>query len=137
MLKRTIKYTTFDDEEVEEVFYFNFSKPELIDMDAKYEGGIAGLIRKISDSKNIREIIGIFKMIILDSYGEKSDDGKRFIKSDERREAFSQSAAYETLYMELCSETNAAVEFLVGVMPKEFQGEIQKAAEELTATPTS
>ena len=43
----------------------------------------------------------IFKDLILKAYGEKSADGRRFIKSKELSEAFSQTEAYSILYMNL------------------------------------
>lgn len=127
MLKRTIKYTNFDDEEVEEVFYFNISKPELIEMEVEYEGGLTGFIKRIVETQSGREIIMQFKSFILKAYGVRSDDNKRFIKSDELREQFMQSAAYAVLFMELATDAGKAAEFLMGTLPKDMQGDLEKA----------
>ncbi len=54
------------------------------------------------------------------AYGQKSDDGKRFIKSEQLREEFSQTAAYSTLFMELAMDDNAAVIFLEGHASKGY-----------------
>lgn len=127
MLKRTIKYTNFNDEEVEEVFYFNISKPELIEMEVEYDGGLTGFIKRIVESNSGRDIIMQFKEFILRSYGQRSDDGKRFIKNDQLREEFSQSAAYHVLFMELATSAEKAAEFLMGTLPKDMQGDLEKA----------
>lgn len=127
MLKRTIKYTNFDDEEVEEVFYFNISKPELIEMEVEYDGGLTGFIKRIVESNSGREIIMQFKSFILKAYGVRSDDNKRFIKNDELREQFMQSAAYAVLFMELATDAGKAAEFLTGTLPKDMQGDLEKA----------
>lgn len=51
------------------------------------------------------------------SYGEKSPDGKRFVKSEELSTAFSQTEAYSQLYMELATDADKAAEFINGVIP--------------------
>lgn len=133
MLKRDITYETFDGEKITETFYFNMSKAELIELEVEFDEGLAKMLQNIIKTKNNKEIIRIFKRIILLSYGKKSEDGKRFIKSDEIREEFSQTQAYSDLFMELASDDKAAVTFLVGVLPKDMATEIEKA--DLTALP--
>jgi hypothetical protein len=120
MLKREIKYTDFNDNEVTEIFYFNLSKPELIELELKYEAGFTAMIKRIVEANSNRELIQTFKEIILMAYGEKSDDGKRFIKNDELRTAFEQTAAYQELFIELATTDKAAVTFLTGIMPKDM-----------------
>ena len=63
-------------------------------------------------------IIELFKDIITRSYGEKSPDGRRFIKNKEVLENFTQTAAYSELYMELAFNTEAAKKFINGVIPE-------------------
>lgn len=121
MLKKKIKYVDYDDVEREEDFYFNISRAEIIEMSQSVEGGLENKIHKIIQTKDKKEIIKLFKEIILISYGEKSPDGKRFIKSDELREAFSQTEAYTELFMELSSNEEAAAAFVNGVLPKQVQ----------------
>ena len=82
------------------------------------EGGMAKRLQKIVDTKDTKQIVEIFKDIILRSYGEKSDDGRRFIKSKELSDAFSQTEAYSELYMELSSDDKAAAAFINGITPK-------------------
>jgi hypothetical protein len=120
MLKRDITYEDFNGDTVTETFYFNISKPELIELDVEYEGGMSGFLQKIIDSKNGKELVSQFKRIVLLAYGQKSEDGKRFIKNDQLREEFSQTAAYQSLFMELAQDDNAAVVFLKGVLPKDL-----------------
>ena len=59
-----------------------------------------------------------FKDLVLKSYGEKSADGKRFIKTPEISEAFSQTEAYSVLFMELATDADAAAAFVNGIIPK-------------------
>ena len=118
MLKKTIKYTDYDGNEREEDFYFNLSKAEVTEMELSKEGGMSEYIKKISAAQNAPELIKLFKEIITKSYGEKSLDGKRFIKNKELTEAFTQTEAYSELFIELASNADEAVKFINGIMPK-------------------
>lgn len=118
MLKKTIKYVDYDGNEREEDFYFNLSKAEVTEMELSKEGGMSEYIKKISATQNAPELIKLFKDIITKSYGEKSLDGKRFIKNKELTEAFTQTEAYSELFVELASNADEAVKFINGIMPK-------------------
>ncbi len=121
MLKKTIKYTDYDGNEREEDFYFNLSKAEVTEMELSKEGGMSEYIKKISATQNAPELIKLFKEIIIKSYGEKSLDGKRFIKNKELTEAFIQTEAYSELFVELASNADEAVKFVNGIMPKNMK----------------
>lgn len=128
MLKKTITYTDYDGLERTEEFRFNLTKAELIDMELTTVGTFSKLMQKIIDEKDMVRLAKYFKELILKSYGVKSDDGKRFIKSPELSEAFSQTEAYSELYMELLSNSEYAVKFIQQVMPKDLdQSEVAPA----------
>lgn len=133
MLKKEIKYEDFNGDEVTEVFYFNISKNELIELEVEYKDGLADALQRIIKSDDRQRIIKEFKRIILFAYGEKSADGKRFVKNDQVREDFSHTAAYQALFMELATQADAAATFLKGVLPKDLGVEVDKAVAE-TAT---
>ena len=118
MIKKTIKYTDFNEIDREEDFYFNLTTAELTEMQLSKDGGLQAWLEKIVKNDNRPELIKAFKTIILKAYGEKSDDGKRFIKSDALSEAFSQTAAYDELFVELLSNEEKAAEFINGLVPK-------------------
>lgn len=120
MLKKTITYTDYDGLERTEEFRFNLTKAELMDMELTTVGTFSKLMQKIIDEKDMVRLAKYFKELILKSYGVKSDDGKRFIKSPELSEAFSQTEAYSELYMELLSNSEYAVKFIQQVMPKDL-----------------
>lgn len=118
MLKKTLTYTDYDNNERTEDFYFNLTKAELTEMELSTSGGLESRIRKIIATQDIPEVVAIFKELILKSYGEKSPDGKRFIKSKEIAEAFSQTEAYSDLFMKLATDADAAADFVNGITPK-------------------
>jgi hypothetical protein len=118
MLKKTIKYTDYDGKKREEDFYFNLNKAELTEMELSYNGGLVKMVEKIIAAQDGKEIVRIFKELILKAYGEKSLDGKYFQKSEERSIAFSQTEAYSELWMELTTNANAAAAFVNGIIPE-------------------
>ena len=123
MLKKTITYHDYNSVEYTQDFYFNLSKAEIMEMELGTTGGLAEMIQKIVAAQDAPSIIKVFKDLILKSYGEKSADGKRFIKSDEISTAFSQTEAYSELFMELATNAEAAAAFVNGIVPAEMAKE--------------
>ena len=118
MLKKTITYTDYNGLERTEDFYFNLTKAEIMEMELSTTGGLSETINKIVSSKDAPAIIKIFKDLVLKAYGEKSPDGKRFMKSEEIATAFAQTEAYSQLFMELATDADAAAKFVNGIVPK-------------------
>ncbi len=138
MLKRAINYEDFEGNPATEIFYFNLSEPELIELEVEFENGLKAMLESIIEAKDYKNLIKRFKEIVLLAYGQKSEDGKRFIKSDQLREEFSQTAAYISLFMELATDDNAAVIFLKGVLPKKLTGpDFDKAVAEVSPPATN
>ena len=117
MLKKTITYIDYNGTERKEDFYFNLSKAEIMEMEMGTTGGMVEMINRIVAAQDAPAIIDVFKKMILKAYGEKSADGKRFIKSKELSEAFSQTEAYSQLFMELATDADAASKFVNGIVP--------------------
>lgn len=131
MLKKTVTYTDFNDEEVTEDLYFHLSQAELVELEMSHDGGLSTTLQRIIDTEDGKEIIKEFKSIILGAYGKKSPDGRRFIKNAQLREEFESSEAYSTLFMQLVTDAGVAAEFVNGVMPKKL---IDQAAASIAAT---
>ena len=128
MLKKEITYIDYNDTTRTETFYFNLSKAELAEMQLSASGGLETYIRNIVEAKDGASMVQIFKDLILKSYGEKSPDGKRFVKSKDISDGFAQTEAYSQLFMELITDDNAAADFINGIMPKDIQDELKKEA---------
>ena len=129
MLKKTIKYTDYNGKEREEDFYFGVNKAELTEMEYSEEGGFDKYLTKILKEENAKEIMNTVKRFILKSYGEKSEDGKRFVKSEELSLGFAQTEAYSELFIEICSNPDKATEFILGILPDSIREEIKKEIE--------
>lgn len=128
MLKKTITYTDYDGVEREEDFYFNLTESELMVMELSEDGGLKKMMEKIVREKNRPKLIEIFQKMIKLSYGEKSPDGRRFIKNEAISEAFSQTPAYDKLFMELATNEDSAINFIRGVIPPEMSANTNKPA---------
>lgn len=118
MFKKTITYTDYNDVSRTETFYFNLTKAEVLEMELSTTGGLSAMIQGVIDAQDTPQLIKIFKDLVLKAYGEKSPDGRRFIKSPEITEAFSQTEAYSDIFMELATDDKAATAFVQGITPK-------------------
>lgn len=140
MLKKTITYTIpvevmdkegethFEEETISEDFFFHLSKAELVELELSHDGGLSASLQRIVDAEDGKGIVKEFKNIILSAYGKRSDDGRRFIKNQQLREEFESTEAYSALFMELVTNTDAAVEFINGVIPAGMAEEAAKLA---------
>lgn len=125
MLKKTITYIDYNGTERTEDFYFHLSKAELMEMEMSTSGGYGEMVQNIIQAQDAPAIIKVFKEMINKSYGEKSPDGKRFMKVNDAGVplyvAFSQTEAYSQLFMELATDTEAAAAFVNGIIPNDLE----------------
>lgn len=130
MLKKTITFKDYFGNERTQDFYFNLNESELTNMNLMVKGGLERQIKNIIATQDQPKLIEYFKSIILASYGEISEDGIRFVKSEELSTGFSQTDAFNKLYMELVSDAEKAADFINGIVPQELADEANKRAEE-------
>jgi len=132
-----ITYTDYNGQTRTEAFYFNLSKAELVEMQMTTDGGMDRFLQRIAETKDNRDLFNLFKTMIEKSYGEKTVDGKRFVKSPELSKAFMETEAYTELLLELMGDdsANKVAEFVKGIMPLDGvpEEEIEKVMKEATA----
>lgn len=126
MLKKTITYEDYNGDTRTEDFYFNLTRTELIEMEYTIGGNesLTETIKILTNEKDNGEIIRVIKNVILHAYGEKSPDGRRFIKNQDIRDAFEQNPAYDVLYMELASDAKASADFFAGLLPSSITSQM-------------
>ena len=115
MLKHSITFTDYDGNEVTEVHHFNISDTELVELEVEYENGLGAALQRIVETNDRKRLIAEFKKIILLAYGIR--EGNRFIKTDELRDQFTQTAAYNALFMQLAMDDQKAGDFINAVIP--------------------
>ena len=134
MLKETITYIDFNDQERTEDFYFNLTRTELIRMERSKNGSLTGLLTKIVKANDMPDIFEAMEMLILKAYGEKSTDGRFFNKSEEISNNFMNSPAYDKLFEKLTTDATYAYKFLMGILPKDLAEQAKKNPEILKLT---
>lgn len=136
MITKEITYTDYNGQERTEKYQFNFSKAELAEMELSVDGGFSTMIQRIKETEDRPELVRLFKDMLLKSYGVKSADGKRFEKSEELSTAFSQTEAFSELYMELLTNTDAAIAFANGLIPSDLKDAVSAARDKVVQMPT-
>ena len=119
MLKKRIDYVDYDGNKRSEDLYFNLSKAEIAEMELSTKYGLSVMLQKLVDEEDAKKIMEIFKDLILKSIGEKSPDGKRFVKNQEIIDNFVQTEAYSELFIELATNADKASEFIKSIIPAE------------------
>lgn len=118
MLKRKISYVDFDGRKRSEELYFNLTEPEIVRLDVSYKGGLEKFIGQLDPEERPEEVLDLFETVIRTSYGEKSEDGRFFLKEKDTVARFMQSAAYSALFMELIQDAETAASFVGGLVPQ-------------------
>lgn len=135
MYKETVKYIDYNGVERTEDVYFNLSKAELMEMQLSTAGGFDAMINKLIKAQDQPTLVKVFKDIILKSYGVPSPDGRRFVKTKELAEEFTQTEAYSDLYMKFITDSEAAAKFINGIMPKSLIEQMSKQADSSVMIP--
>ena len=120
MIKITKTYTDFNGKRRTEDFHFHFNQAELMEMEMSTEGGFSARVQRIINADSRPELLQIMKKFVLDAFGVKSEDGRRFMKSDEIRRSFVECPAYSMIFMELATDDKAAAEFINKVVPADM-----------------
>lgn len=131
MIMKKIKYKDFNGNEREDEFYFHMSKAEVVKwMTTSGNYTLDAVLMKLIKTENVRDIIGEIDYLITESYGEKSLDGIRFMKTPEIKAKFVESNAYSELFMEIAGDAKKAAEFFNGILPDDLAASIQSAIKE-------
>lgn len=133
MIKKQITYTDYDGNERTESFWFALNQAELLEMNLEKNGGLSNMITRITETNDYAELSRILKDLILRSYGVKSDDGKRFVKSPAMTEEFMQTEAYSEMFTELVTDAGATSEFIQGIIPQKLAAQVMAEQKKLEA----
>ena len=125
MLKMTARYEDYNGEQQSEDCWFHLNKPELIRFQAKLKGDLQFELDRIVQKGDMDELVSLFEELVQMAYGERSADGRRFRKSPEILQDFLDSPAYEAVFMEIFTNTEKALEFIEGVLPKDLQEDVK------------
>jgi len=133
VFKHTVTYNDFNGKEHTEDLYFHIMAPEFADLEfnPEFGGSLSDYVRDAMKSGEGAKVYTFFKMMIVNSYGRRSEDGARFVKKADFTEDFLNSNAYEEFFMWLVSNSKNAEVFWNGIMPEklsEFTKEIEASS---------
>lgn len=127
MIKYDIKYRNFDDNERTKTVYFHMTRTELgdnLDLGERFETLAHQLAGDGTDRELTKEEVKIILELVKDvmklSYGERSADGEHFYKSEAIWHEFKSSAVYDAALWWLFEDSDRAMGFLTGMMPKDL-----------------
>lgn len=127
MLKKTIEYVDFDGNKRKEDHYFNLTEAEIIEwLSTNAEYTLDKLLKNMAKKMNVKGILEATRDLIYKAYGEKSVDGRRFIKTPEVKANFMETNAYSVLFMELATDGKKAAEFFNAIIPKDLASSVDK-----------
>lgn len=121
MLTKTFEYTDYNGNLQKETLYFNMSKAEIAAFQVRMDGKFIDHLKSLVEGQKIEKLFGFFRDLVLDSYGEKSEDGKRFYKTPEMRRDFEASIVFSELITELMRGKQNVISFTRGILPPDFQ----------------
>ena len=127
MIKKDITYETLDGNLVTETFYFHLSKTDIMEIEVSYPGGLEDYFGKVLRSGDNRLLMLTFKDFVGRSIGRRSEDGKRFIRSEAIRDEFLTSDAYAEFMVGLFGDGSKAAEFIAGLIPKKMAEDVRKS----------
>lgn len=126
MFARTFVYKDYNGKTRKDTWYFNLRKDELLKLEMGSWGGLDALLKRMIREEKPDKIVDMFEKIILSAVGEKSPDGKKFIKNEEIRQDFYQTEAYSDLFYELVTDPKATAAFLKACIPEELAAKINE-----------
>ena len=90
MFSRTFEFEDYNGKKQQETWWFNLTKAELMEMELSAYGGLNEMTKRLVREKKPKEIVKMYKALILGAVGEKSPDGRRFLKNQEIRDDFAE-----------------------------------------------
>lgn len=127
MVKKTITFTDYNGTKRTQDYFFDLNETELLELEIDTIGGLEEKLDRTLKRNDQREIYNLFKDIVRASYGEKSDDGLRFVKDDDAWKNFIFSPAYNEMIKGFLNDPKSITEFVEGLMPKTDMTAEQKA----------
>lgn len=127
MIKKTITYEDFDGNSRTEDYYFNLTTAEIQKMQLSVNGGLDKFLEKIIAEQDQTKIYSYVEEFVQKAYGEKSIDGKYFVKTNEALQRFMSTQAYSDLLVELSTNAKATADFINGVIPQKHVDALKNA----------
>lgn len=111
MFKHTVEYKDFNGNDRKEELYFHLSLPEVTRLQAEIGKDIETYVTELVNNQDMNQLLAFLEKMLLNAYGQKTSDGKTFMKSKEMRDAFEYSQAYAEIFEQVMTNPDLARKF--------------------------
>jgi hypothetical protein len=111
MFKHTVEYVDFNGTERKEDLYFHLSLPEVTRLEAEINKPLNEHVQDLVANQNMKDLLDFLEKVLLNAYGQKTSDGKSFIKNKGLREEFEYSQAYAEVFEQMLTNPDLARKF--------------------------
>lgn len=125
MFSKSITYKDFNGDEQTEVFWFHLSNAKLAMLAA--DGGLKSWVEEMSKQQDPVEILDKIRYLVKLACGVRSEDGKRFVQTEETQSFLLDSPAFDVLLFELFVADNTS-KFFNALVPEEQRKQIEELA---------
>lgn len=129
MQRVTVTYEDFDGNQVQEELFFNLSKAELIRMELDSPIPLSVMASRMQEKPGGTDTYRFATYLIAKAYGMRSDDGRRFRKTEQQTFDFEISPAYDALLEKFMADTDFAAGFIGGLLPKDLMDQARTLIE--------
>lgn len=121
MFTKILTYEDYDGKMRTEEFQFHLNRTELTDW-LMVENGVTldKVLETMVKKNDVKAMIDETKELMMRSYGRKSQDGRRFEKTDEILKDFMETEAFSIIHLELASDAEKLAEFISKVLPSDL-----------------
>lgn len=120
MVRKEVTYTDYNGEQQTDILYFNLNKAELGKLQMRMDGKFLDNLQLLAEKRKVTDLYDFVYNLLLDSYGERTADGKRFLKNREMREEFENSIAFSEALMDVIADTDKMSEFIRNILPPDM-----------------
>lgn len=120
----TVKYEDFDGKTIKKNLLFHMSTKDWVKADAEkkavggYEQYLSKQLGEPGSNVEPAVVLETLEDIIRRSYGERSEDGEKFVKDPERTDHFMESLAYDAFLDDLIYTDGFSTAFVQALIPK-------------------
>lgn len=127
MFTTSVTYVDFNDKPHNEKLYFHMMVPEYADLqfNPTFDGSLSDYIKEAMLSGEGQKIYTFFKMMVVNAYGRRSEDGANFRKNPQWTEDFLNSRAWEQFFLWLTDDPKNAEAFWNGIFPEAMREKVE------------
>lgn len=120
MIRKEISYVDFNDKPQKDIAYFHLSKAELGKLQMRENGTFIDRLQELVARRQVEAMYNFVYNLVLDAYGERDPEGRKFIKNPALREDFEQSIAFSEFLSELLADGDSLSDFIRAILPADM-----------------